>query len=229
MTPTPLRLFYVDDSGAPDTGFVVYSWIEMQPEQWRGVLRSWLDFRKQLYVRYKIPPAEELHSTKFVGGRAHPSTDPAVNASKSARRRVMRLALEAIGQCSDLKLGTVYSQTPARGQAYQRERERVYADFIQHLDTRLDQAAELGMVFMDGDGTDGGYYNAHRGLKLAHRRVIEDPLFQVAHRSQLVQMADIVAWTTYQSLLRHPGKQFAWGWYAQYLKTSDINGGPIQL
>ncbi|HEX5400730.1 MAG TPA: hypothetical protein VFX16_00355, partial [Pseudonocardiaceae bacterium] len=33
------------------------------------------------------------------------------------------------------------------------------------------------------------------------------------HRSQWVQMADLTAWSAYQGLLRHEGKQFAWTWY----------------
>jgi hypothetical protein len=85
------------------------------------------------------------------------------------------------------------------------------------------------MVFMDGDGTAAGYHHAHRELKLAHRHVIEDPLFVPAHRSAWVQMADLVAWTAYQHLLRHPGKRFAWAWYDRHLRTSDVNGGPVAL
>jgi hypothetical protein len=85
------------------------------------------------------------------------------------------------------------------------------------------------MVFMDGDGTAAGYHDAHRALKLDHRHVIEDPLFVPAHRSAWVQMADLVAWTAYQHLLRHPGKRFAWEWYDRHLRASDINGGPVAL
>jgi hypothetical protein len=44
----PVRLFYVDDSGAPNTGWVVYSWIECAVADWRHGLRWWLDLRKRL-------------------------------------------------------------------------------------------------------------------------------------------------------------------------------------
>jgi hypothetical protein len=40
------------------------------------------------------------------------------------------------------------------------------------------------MIVMDGNGEDPAYYDAHRGLRLARRRIIEDPLFQHSHRSQ---------------------------------------------
>jgi hypothetical protein len=91
-------------------------------------------------------------------------------------------------------------------------------------------AGEHGMILMDGDGSRAqGYYDAHRNLKLSNRSVIEDPLFVPAHRSQWVQMADLVAWSAYQSLLRHTGKQFAWEWYDTYLGLSDVNGGPLEV
>lgn len=66
-------------------------------------------------------------------------------------------------------------------------------------------------------------------MKLRHRNVIEDPLFQASHRSQWVQMADIVAYVAYQGLQRYPGKQFVWDWYDQHLRAIDSNGGPIAL
>ena len=106
---------------------------------------------------------------------------------------------------------------------------QVYEALVAHLDERVGAAGEVGMILMDGDGTATGYYNAHRALKLAHRNIIEDPLFVPAHRSAWVQMADLVAWTAYQGLLRHPGKRFAWNWYDEHLRASDVNGGPQAL
>jgi hypothetical protein len=46
MTGTPLRLFYVDDSGAEVSGFATYSWIEFLVEDWKPGLRQVLDWRK---------------------------------------------------------------------------------------------------------------------------------------------------------------------------------------
>ena len=225
--PSVVRMFYVDDSGAHATGYVVYSWVELAVHHWKSGLRCWLDLRKRMYADYRIPPAVELHATKLAGGRGEPSTDPAVNASKRDRRRVVQHALETIGSMSGVRVGTVYRVTRATGRAYARERDELYARLVDHLDTRLGSADELGMIFMDGDGSAHGYYGAHRGMKLAYRSIIEDPLFQHSHRSQLVQMADLVAWTSYQALLRHPGKSYAWKWYDAYLRGADINGGPV--
>lgn len=223
-----VRLFYSDDSGTVDTGFIVYSWIELPVHQWKSGLRSWLDLRNRLYREYQIPADKELHTTKFVNGRENISTNKSVNGSKAKRRQVMQLALETIGSTEGITVGTIYRQTTAQGSAYHRERGELYGRLIDHLDARLASAGELGMMFMDGNGSDPSYQKAHRELKLADRSIIEDPMFQGSHNSQWVQMADIVAWTTYQHLLRHPGKEFTWSWYDDHLKASDPHG-PIEL
>jgi hypothetical protein len=225
----PLRLFYVDDSGSVVTGFAVYSWIECRAGDWRTGLGEWLSLRRDLYSRYRIPPAYELHATAFLNGRGNPSTDQEWNRSKQARWEAAEQMLAVIGQCPQLTVGTVYRRTDARGHAYQGQRTQLYERLVEHLDARLAAAGELGMLIMDGDGTDAGYYAAHRGLKLARRSIIEDPLFQSSHRSQWVQMADLAAYVAFQSLLRHPAKSFCWDWYSRYLLASDRNGGPLRL
>jgi hypothetical protein len=223
------RLFYVDDSGSPNDGYIVYSWIEVTPACWPAGLRHWLDLRKRLYAEYQVPPATEIHTTRLIGGRDMPAIGGSLNTSKALRRDFVRDALEGIGENSDVRIGGVYRVSAARGKAYTAERAAVYRLLIEHLDQRLKAANEFAMIFMDGDGSDPTYFREHRGLKLASRRVLEDPLFQHSHVSQWVQMADLVAWTTYQALERHPGKPFAWSWYDDYLRASDVNGGPVHL
>src|SRR4030081_1824221 len=112
------RLFYVDDSGAEDTGFVVYSWIECTVPNWHGGLRAWLDLRKSLYAQYQIPPSAELHATKFISGRGNPSQDPGVNMSKRTAEtppsRRWRPSTRALSCTS------AYRETPARTKARRR-------------------------------------------------------------------------------------------------------------
>jgi hypothetical protein len=226
----PVRLFYIDDSGAEDTGWAVFAWIECTFPNWSNGLRAWLDLRKSLYAQYQIPPSAELHATQFINGRGNPSQNPGVNMSKRARQEVAEQALATICTCAELHVGAVYRQTSARKKAYAVERDATYVGLVDHLDARLGAAGENGMVIMDGNGTaSGAYYTAHRGLKLSSRNLIEDPLFVPAHRSAWVQMADFVAWTTYQGLQQHPGKRFTWDWYDRYLRASDVNGGPVEV
>jgi hypothetical protein len=227
--PVPVRLFYVDDSGAPDTGWIVYSWIECAITDWKVGLRAWLDLRKRMFADHRIPPSYELHAAHLIGGRGEPSTDPAWNRRKRNRSLAMREALATIGDTPVLGVGSTYRLTSARGSDYGRERGEVYAALVSHLDTRCARSGEYGMIFMDGDGSSHSYYAAHRELKLADRHIIEDPLFQVSHRSQWVQMADLTAWTAYHSLIRLPPRRFAWDWYATHLLARDVNGGPVAL
>jgi hypothetical protein len=230
LPPAGVRLFYVDDSGAEDTGYAVFAWIESTFPNWNGGLRAWLDLRKSLYAKYQIPPSAELHATQFINGRGNPSQNPGVNMSKQARHDVAEQALSTICACPELHVGVAYRQTTARRKAYAVERDGTYVGLVDHLDSRLSRAGEHGMIIMDGNGTGANeYYSAHRGLKLSARNLIEDPLFVPAHRSAWVQMADLVAWTAYQGLQRHEGKRFAWGWYDQYLRSCDVNGGPLAV
>ncbi len=82
---------------------------------------------------------------------------------------------------------------------------------------------------MDGDGSDTSYRMTHRGLTLADRHVIEDAVHLDSRDSQLVQMADLVAWTALASIDRHPRNEFAWHWYSQHLAERDPRRGPVPI
>lgn len=228
-TPGTTRMFYIDDSGSEQSGWIVYSWVECTISTWRTGLRIWLDLRKQLFTQFAIPASYEIHSTHFANGQGNPSANAAWNRHKSNRGQVMTMALEQIGRCPDLAIGTVYRHTTATRRAYFAEKANVYEKLVEHLDGRLGSAGELGLLFMDGDGTDHSYIQAHRGLKLAQRNVIEDPLFQGSTTNQWIQMADIAAWSAFQGLQQAPNRRFAWQWYSTYLLPCDVNGGPLNI
>lgn len=221
------RLLYFDDSGSPHDGRIVYSWVEVTPQCWSSGLRHWLDLRRHLYETFGIPSNTELHASPLIGGRGHPSDNDAVNASKERRREVMMAALQAIGANTHIRIGTVYRVTSARGRAYAQQRDEVYRCLLAMLDERLAASGGYASVVMDGDGSDRSYFRAHRATRLSTRRIIEDPFFQASHVSQWVQMADLVAWSAYHSILRHPSREFAWGWYDTYVHCHDIYGGPL--
>lgn len=60
-----------------------------------------------------------------------------------------------------------------------------------------------------------------RSLSLSDRRVIEDAIHLDSRSSQLVQMADLVAWCANSHHDRHTGNEFAWEWYSTYLAERD--------
>ena len=102
------RMYYVDDSGADETGYAVFSWITCDITAWRTALAAWLALRRRFFVDYQIPPSYELHATLFVNGRGRPSLDAEWNASKSKLAEAVKLALETIGRCRELGVGTAY-------------------------------------------------------------------------------------------------------------------------
>jgi hypothetical protein len=209
----PVRLFYVDDSGAERSGFATFSWIELAIDDWNTGLGEVLNWREHLDHKYGIPKRYELHSTDFVNGRGNPSRrGDQWNRRKAHRSQVMEESFNRFSLWPWLSVGTVYSHTELKRDDFARERARVYQELIQMLDRRLQADGELGLLVMDGDGTDSSYYAAHRALQLETRALIEDPGFQHSHRSQWVQIADLVAYSSYQSLVRLPEKEFAWGW-----------------
>lgn len=219
------RLFYIDDSGAARTGYAVFAHLTCDITTWTTGLASWLALRRRLFVEHGIPPAYELHANEFLTGHGRPSLDPVWNLRKTNRVAVAELALETIGACSALEVGSVYRRfTRTRDAGI--VRAALYSALLHDLDRRSAETDSYALVFVDGDGSEPAYPAAHRSLPVHSRRIIEDALFLASHRSQWIQMADLVAYVAYQSLVRDPARQFCWSWYDQFLRASDPNGGP---
>src|SRR5512133_908166 len=72
---TTFHLYYLDDSGAADTGYTTFTWLRLAPERWAAAQRDWLAYRDDLNSRYYIPPQRRLHATDLAAGRGNPSTD----------------------------------------------------------------------------------------------------------------------------------------------------------
>ena len=226
-----VRLFYVDDSGASQTGFVTYSWVEVGAQDWSACLRRLITWRRALYAAEAIPVEVELHATKFLNGRGEPSQQRAWYADKKDNAR--RVAedhlslLSTLASSGMISLGTVYRQVQST-KHWARDRAEVYQALLEHLDQQLQDRGELGFVIMDGDGSDPAYRRAHRQLKLSSRAIIEDPGFQPAHESQFVQVADLVAYVSYQHLLASPHRTWAHPWFPAYLQAAH-RAPPLQV
>lgn len=97
---------------------------------------------------------------------------------------------------------------------------------MKRFEIELRESDSLGLVVMDGDGSDSTYRSTHRNLKLADRRIIEDAIHLDSRTSQLVQMADLVAWSAHVHVDRHAGNEFAWDWYTTHVSERDPNREP---
>lgn len=237
MSPRTLdRLIYIDDSGDPRTGLVVYGWIEFQPDHWHDVLGVWLQHRKQLSARYGVPVPKELHMTDYAQGRGNLTarklpefTGP--NGStfykKDFGRAVARESLAVMRSLEGLRVGSVYRQATRETAAP--AKAGLYAALLRRFETELQGTDSLAMIFMDGDGSDTTYRDAHRQLPRAARHVIEDPIYTDSKTSQLMQMADHVAWSAFATLARVPKHEFAHELYRDYLAVRDPSRGPQPL
>ncbi|MGL3150437.1 DUF3800 domain-containing protein [Microbacterium sp. A82] len=233
--PTSIeRMIYVDDSGRSQDGLIVYGWIEFAPDHWSHVLRTWLDLRKMLWVEFRIPVTEELHTTDYVNGRGRISTrvpdrhvHEGVEYWKDFGREVAVRCLEALRGTEGLRVGAVYrTGAPANFGA---TKYAAYQTLIERFEEQLHESDSLALVFMDGDGRDPSYRQAHRALKLNERRVLEDAIHLDSRTSQLMQMADLVAWSAYASIDRYPDGEFAWQWYSDHLSERDPQRTPQQI
>jgi len=148
---------------------------------------------------------------------------------RNKRVAVLEQALANVGTCEQIRLGVAHRHTASRNRDFARQKAEVYADLVAYLDGMLEQAGEVGLLVLDGDGSDISFRGGHRRLPLASRRLLEDPLYQRSHSTQLIQMADLVAFAGYQSLLRAPEKRFAWDWYTTFLTSRDPRGQPLTL
>src|SRR5919198_1348266 len=155
------RMYYVDDSGAGETGYAVFSWITCDIAAWHTGLAAWLALRRRFFVDYKIPPSYELHASVFVNGRGRPSLNVAWNLHKANRVEATKLALSAIADCPELTVGTVYRRFRRPG-GLGEARNELYGRLVDRLDHQLADGGELGLIFMDGDGSDRNLAEAHR-------------------------------------------------------------------
>lgn len=234
MPPSLDRLIYVDDSGHPAAGAVVYGWVEFAPDRWSSVLRCWLETRRRLWLEFGVPVTKELHATEYVNGRGRISTrfperhvHGGVEHWKDMGREVAVECLETLRCSEGLRVGAVRREDDPALIAH--ARQGAYAALIQRFEAELADSDSLALVFMDGDGTDTSYRATHRSLRLAERRVIEDAIHLDSKTSQLVQMADLVAWSANAHCDRHQNNAFAWEWYSTYLAERDPRRLPEQI
>ncbi|RJQ83431.1 DUF3800 domain-containing protein [Pseudonocardiaceae bacterium YIM PH 21723] len=217
-----MRLFYIDDSGAPQSKLIVYGWIELQASGWNAALQHVLDWRHALHAATGMPTNYELHATTFANGRGRP-TGTDWDRHKAHRSAVMVDAFHTVSTLPTAAVGAVFHHV-SPGRHYHAAKAELYTGLVATLDARLTAEGEIGMIIMDGDGTNPSYRQAHRELTLATRSMIEDPVFQVSHMSQLIQLSDLVAYAAYQHILQAPTKRAMWNWYPDHLGEVSIIG-----
>lgn len=200
-------LFYVDDSG--DERLTTFSAIAVPVGSWSSATARWLAWRRRLHAEHGVDVDYRLHATNWVAGRGRPATDPhaLVNRRKPVRWQVYVSALGTLASMRSLLVFTVARDG--------NDRAATYRALVERLEEFLSLRGDCGLVVMDGDSPE--LRLLHRDLRLATRRIVEDPWKRDARESQWLQAADLVAYAAYQHLARRPERAFMWDWYERCL------------
>ncbi|MEV6527086.1 hypothetical protein AB0M43_34670 [Longispora sp. NPDC051575] len=225
-TVAGFRLHYMDDSGSAASGIASFTWLQLHPAAWVDAEQAWSTFRAELAERHAIPAHARLHATELASGRRSPSLDPNWDVA-ALGVDVIREALEVVAAIPEVAVATVYRRAGAAGHAT--AKKGLYETLVHALDADLRATGQTGIVFMDGDGSDTSYRAAHQTLPPG-RHLIEAPVFRHAAADQWVQMADIAAWSAFQTLRHraHRGRRM-WSWYPTILGPVDLHHGPRPL
>jgi hypothetical protein len=207
VTVLAVRLFYVDDSG--NETVTTFSAVSMPVQAWAVALDAWLGWRHHLHLAHGIDVRSRLHATDWLAGRGRPSSDPAaaINRSKPVRWKEFVSALDAVAVMPGMEIMTTFVRGGYRKPAYRA--------LMGWIDRRLREADDYGLIVVDGES--GELRTMHRELDIATRRVVEDPWMRDARESQWPQVADFVAHTAFQAIVRTPSRAFIWEWYEQRL------------
>jgi hypothetical protein len=234
VQPVLDRLIYVDDSGRPQAGLAVYGWIEFAPHTWASVLETWLALRKRLWREFAIPVHRELHTGHYVNGRGRLAdrvpprhVHDGVEFWKDFGREVAVACLDTVRCIEGLRVGAVHRSGPPGSFALTRTSS--YAALLEAFEEDLRNSRSLGLVFIDGDGTDKAFRTAHRGLVLSERHVIEDAVHLDSSASHLMQMADLVAWCANAAVDPSAGNEFAHDWYRRFLSEREPAREPLRI
>jgi hypothetical protein len=196
------RYYYIDDSGAEKSGIVTYSWIEFDAGRSKSLMRTWLTLRERLNAEYGVSVYADLHAS-------------------SARVPAMELILHTLGNYPFIRIGTVYRRTDKKGADFYQEKIALFGKLLSSIDAAVDNEATAAL-FVDGKGS----HRLRAQYKTLRPQAIRTLEFKPAKETQLLQATDIVAWTTYQSIAKNPGKEVAATWYETYLRPRDVRGGP---
>jgi hypothetical protein len=201
-----LWCYCIDDSGAEDAGILTNSWIAFEAAHATFLMREWRALRHRLRAEYGVPVTSYLHAS-------------------SARVPAVELVLSTIGNNPVVRLGTIYRHTDKKGAAFYQEKLAVFGKLITCIDTAVAARGGTAVLFVDGKGSNR-LRQEYQTLRPQGVRTLE---FKPAKKMQLLQAADIVAWTAYQNIAQHHGKELVSAWYDTYLRPRDVHGGPVAV
>jgi len=219
-------LIYLDDSAEPRSGLVLFGWISISPPSWQEITLKWLGFRAKLYREFDIKVDKELHASDLVHGRSVISEKipqqfikHGIELKKDFGRFIIEECLKEISSLTGLSVHASYLREPSMPQRL--AKEKLYLGLVEKWTKDLDVRDAFALVFIDGNGSDKMFRKVHREIPGHRRRVIEDSVQLESKYSNLIQIADLVAYVALAATDRAPNNEFAWDWYEKYLSMRD--------
>lgn len=214
---TTTYIAYIDDSGNEERS--VYLALLIPADKWSPTLREWLEFRRGIYENMHVPADIELHAAEVVQPGKNilaPNEEFGINTDGARRKKLLDLAVRKIGLLEHVKIVSFQDSHITPPQCYER--------FLKCLEDLLAAENSWAILVVDGEDSDQEHKKAHRRLKLDQRRILEDPWKQDSKHSQLVQMADLAAYTLFQGHQLNKKREFMWPWMAKYLHDREWDG-----
>jgi hypothetical protein len=218
--PFPARSYvgYIDDSGNESVGWI-WTALVVPMDLWSEYLHRWLQFRRWLYKKHRVPANFELHAQAWLSVEpAKQTRDPDQlalveqegellevlrrgRAQRRARFEAFEKGLKTIGTFTESQLFTASSYPRATGAA----KIDLYDELLCMMEGCLARTGTRLTVLVDGAHDSGGHLkSAHRALLVHDRRVVEDAGLRRSSESQLLQMADCCAHAAFQSVQDKP-------------------------
>lgn len=226
ISAAPLRLYFVDDGGDARTT-ACFASLGVDLGHVHVAEQRWRDLRAELYAdaRLEIPADSSLHSVDLAGARGRHvhrsrSTDRATHRQHC--QEVILRGLRTIASMPGVRVRAVYRET----NNYGRDRPALYAALLHELNRELAASGTHGVVIVDGDGTESALRRAHQALPDEGRHILGDPVFRPARELHLLQAADMLAYSSYQSIAKSESRAFMWHWFGSTFPGSH---GPSAL
>ncbi|MFB7409532.1 DUF3800 domain-containing protein [Streptomyces sp. NPDC056202] len=169
----------------------------------RAARQIWQGFRTELAAdpRLLIPAHAQLHAVDLARARGphlhvSRSTDRCVH--KRNTRDVILRGLQTIATMPSGQVRVVYRRT----ERYGRDRPDLFAVLLAEIDAELAEAGTRGIVLVDGDGTERALAAAITRLPDGGRRIAGGVRFRRSRDHDLLQAADMIAYTGHQAVAK---------------------------
>lgn len=248
LDPGPL-LSYIDESG--DTGFgeqrssttYTLGCVVINSSHWGGVLDEYVEFRRRLKNKFKIPVRAELKANFVLRGNG---TLKHLNLSPAERGLIFRSHVKFVADNPYIHVFAVVATKSGRisghelfqvswvrlFQRLERTSEALGSSTVQLIHDQGEDESIRKLARWSRRRLSAGSQTGSGSVDRPFKNLVEDPVSRDSRASYFVQMADFAAYAAYRRL--HPGSEKiqqiiphkTWDLYGDALLTRVTNTRP---